>query len=104
MQQWHQSLAEFAQLHADECRFGFSAGADRANLVPGYGWVGEGIYATNVGLYDTVVEDAILAWYNQSVAYNYENDTCASGGSCGQFRQVITTVICAACMNIATNM
>ena len=65
-----------------------SDAAERANLVTGVSWVGEGLYVTSASNYDGVAEDAIQAWYNELNDYNYDNDTCAPGKSCGQYRQV----------------
>ena len=81
-------MAAFAQQHAEECTFALSSAADRANLVTGISWVGEGLYATSVSLYDGVAEDAVLAWYNELADYDYENNICESGRTCGQYRQV----------------
>ena len=82
-------MAAFAQQHAEGCTFALSNAADRVNLVTGISWVNEALYATSTSLYDGVAEDAVQVWYNETVDYDYENNTCEPGRTCGRYRQVM---------------
>lgn len=86
-------MADYAQGYAEECTFALSDAADRVGLVTDVSWVGEGLYATSTSHNEKVAEDAILAWYTELGDYDYENNTCAPGKSCGQYRQVTFQLI-----------
>ena len=81
-------MAAFAQQHAEECTFGLSNAADRAGLLTGISWVGEGVHATNASQYEGIAEDVVYAWYDEGVNYSYDNNSCAPGKTCGQYTQV----------------
>ena len=86
-------MAVFAQQHAEECTFALSDAADRAELVTGVSWVGEGIYATSASQYEEIAEDAVYAWHDEGINYNYENGSCAPGKTCGQYTQVCCVLL-----------
>ncbi|XP_028614871.1 GLIPR1-like protein 1 [Grammomys surdaster] len=82
---WDKSLAKLAKSWTRECKFSHNpCVSKRYGCLQEYDFIGENIY---MGPLDTRPEDVVTAWYNETIDYNYEKNTCNK--TCGHYTQVV---------------
>ncbi|XP_076776335.1 GLIPR1-like protein 1 isoform X2 [Arvicanthis niloticus] len=80
---WDPLLAKVAKAWTRECKFSHNpCTSKRYGCLQDYDFIGENIY---LGVLDTRPEDVVTSWYNESMDYNYEHNTCLK--TCGHYTQ-----------------
>ncbi|XP_072052006.1 uncharacterized protein [Amphiura filiformis] len=79
---WNDELERTAGLWASVCFWGHG----RTNVTTSFDTIGQNLW---LGGYKPGGVNAITAWYNEDIFYDYEDASCEAGRLCGHYTQVV---------------